>query len=317
MDRYQREDSSADRLAIGLGWFSIALGVAEVAAPRQMARLIGAPASDRTTNMLRAYGAREIANGVAILAQPSQARWLWSRVGGDAVDLASLGQVLGSDYADRADRGRTLFATASVLGVTALDVLCAMRLGARENMRGAYPGSPHAFVVRQSVTVNRPVEEVYAFWHNFENFPRFMAHVRSVSVSGRRSHWVAKAPAGMTVEWDAEIVDDRENELIAWRSLEESDVQHSGKVRFVRAPGARGTEVRVDLAYMPPGGALGRALAKLFGEEPEQQVREDLRRVKQILEAGEIPISDGPGLWRPAQPPARAEDARALAGVRE
>ena len=314
MDRYQREDASADRLAIGLGCFSIALGVAEVAAPRYMARLIGAPASDRTTNLLRAYGAREIANGVAILAQPNQARWLWSRVGGDAVDLAALGRVLGSDYADRE---RTLFATASVLGVTALDVLCAMRLGARENMGSAYPGSPHAVVVRQSVTVNRPVEEVYAFWHNLENFPRFMAHVRSVSVSGRRSHWVAKAPAGMSVEWDAEIVEDRENELIAWRSLEESDVQHSGKVRFARAPGARGTEVRVDLAYMPPGGALGRTIAKLFGEEPEQQVREDLRRVKQILEAGEIPISDGPGLWRPAQPPARAEDARALAGVRE
>jgi uncharacterized membrane protein len=314
MDRYQRQDSSAERLAIGLGWFSVALGVAEIAAPRQMARLIGAPASDRTTSMLRAYGAREIANGIAILAQPNQSRWLWSRVGGDAVDLASLGRVFGSDYADR---GRTLFATASVLGVTALDIMCAMQVGARESAGSAYPGSPHAFVVRHSVTVNRPIEEVYAFWHNFANFPRFMAHVQSVTVSGKRSHWVAKAPAGMTVEWDAEIVEDRETELIAWRSLEDSDVQHSGKVRFVRAPGARGTEVRVDLAYVPPGGALGRAIAKLFGEEPEQQVRDDLRRVKQILEAGEIPISEGPGLWRPAQPPARAEEAKALAGVRE
>jgi uncharacterized membrane protein len=314
MDRHQRQDSSAERLAMGLGWFSIALGVAEVAAPRQVARLIGAPATDRTTSMLRAYGTREIANGVAILAQPDQARWLWSRVGGDALDLASLGRILGSDYADR---GRTLFATASVLGVTALDVLCAMQLGARDSTRGAYPGTPHAFVVRQSVTVNRPVEEVYAFWRNFENFPRFMAHVQSIRVSGRRSHWAVKAPAGMTVEWEAELVEDRENDLIAWRSLEDADVQHSGKVRFMRAPGARGSEVRVDLAYMPPGGALGRAIARLFGEEPEQQVRDDLRRFKQILEAGEIPISDGPGLSRPAQPPARPEEARTLAGVRE
>ncbi len=314
MDRYQRQGSSAERLATGLGWFSIALGVAEIAAPRQVARLIGAPVSDRTTSMLRTYGAREIAAGVAILTQPNQARWLWSRVGGDALDLASLGRMLAFDDTDR---GRTLFATASALGVTALDILCAVQLGARESIGSAYPGSPHAFVVRQAITVNRPIEEVYAFWHNFENFPRFMAHVQSVSVSGTRSRWVAKAPAGTTVEWDAEIVDDRENELISWRSLEDSDVQHSGRVRFLRAPGARGTEVRVDLAYVPPGGALGRTIAKLFGEAPEQQVRDDLRRVKQILEAGEIPISEGPGLWRPAQPPERPEQARTFAGVRE
>ena len=93
--------------------------------------------------------------------------------------------------------------------------------------------------------------------------------------------------------------------------------QHSGSVRFAGAPGARGTEVRVELVYTPPGGELGRAIAKLFGEEPGQQVRDDLRRFKQLIETGEIPVSDGPGLWRPAQPPARPEEVKSLAGVHE
>jgi uncharacterized membrane protein len=142
-----------------------------------------------------------------------------------------------------------------------------------------------------------------------------MAHVESVTVAGTRSHWVVKAPAGMTVAWDAEIVEDVENERIAWRSLPGSDVQHSGSVRFMRAAGARGTEIRVELMYTPPAGTVGRAIAKLFGEEPEQQVRDDLRRFKQLAETGEIPVSDGPGLWRAAQPTGRPEETRRLAGV--
>jgi uncharacterized membrane protein len=132
----------------------------------------------------------------------------------------------------------------------------------------------------------------------------------------RLSHWCAVGPAGMRVEWDAEIVADTENELIAWRSLEGSDVQNSGSVRFSRAPGARGTEVRVQLQYTPPAGALGRSVAWLFGEEPDQQVHEDLHRFKQLMETGEIPLSEGPGLWRAAQPPADPEQVRSLAGVR-
>ena len=312
MNRYERQDSSAERLAIGLGWFSIGLGLAEVAAPNFVARLIGAPPNDQTRKVLRSYGTREISNGMAILTQPGEAKWLWSRVGGDALDLASLARMLGSE---NASRGRAIFAAASVLGVTVLDVMAARQLSAEtdRDLTSYRPG--RAVVVRHAVTVNRMIEEVYDFWHNFSNFPRFMAHVESVTVAGRRSHWVAKAPAGMKVEWDAEIVEDAENERIAWRSLPGSDVQHSGSVRFVRAPGARGTEVRVELMYTPPVGAVGRTIAKLFGEEPEQQVRDDLRRFKQIVETGEIPISDAPGLRRPAQPAAQREDATRLAGV--
>jgi uncharacterized membrane protein len=145
-----------------------------------------------------------------------------------------------------------------------------------------------------------------------ENLPRVMSHIESVQmIDERRSHWVAKAPVGSKVEWDAEIIDDRPNELIAWRSLEGSDVEHSGSVRFERAPGGRGTIVRVEMHYMPPAGPIGVLVAKVIGEAPEQQVQEDLRRFKQVMETGEIIRSDGSLMGtgvtqqRPAQPPAQ------------
>lgn len=169
--------------------------------------------------------------------------------------------------------------------------------------------------VKAAITVYRPAEEIYRYWHDFENLPRFMKHLEAVQVTAEgRSHWQATAPAGATVEWDAEIVDDRPNELISWRSLPGSTVDNAGTVRFSPAPGDRGTEIRVALSYDPPGGALGAIVAKLFGEEPGQQVHDDLRRFKQIMETGEITQSDasvkGGG---PAQPPAEAPDATAMA----
>jgi uncharacterized membrane protein len=152
----------------------------------------------------------------------------------------------------------------------------------------------HGVKVEQSVTINRPAGELYRFWHNFENLGRFMGHLDSVKDLGnRRSHWAAKAPLGGDVEWDAEITTERENELIGWRSLPGSEVDTAGSVHFVPAPGGRGTEVRVSLKYDPPAGKLGAAAARLFGESPESQVREDLRRLKQLMEAGEIPTTSG------------------------
>jgi uncharacterized membrane protein len=162
--------------------------------------------------------------------------------------------------------------------------------------------------VKKAITVNRSPDEVYRFWHDFQNLPRFMDHLESVKVTGdRRSHWKAKAPAGKTVEWDAEIVEDRPNELIAWRSVDGADVRNSGSVRFVPAPGGRGTEIRVELEYAPPGGVIGATIAKLFGEEPAQQVGSDLRRLKQVLETGEVVKSEATvhGRSHPAQPPER------------
>ena len=142
--------------------------------------------------------------------------------------------------------------------------------------------------VERTITVNRPREEVYHFWRQLENLPRFMDHLESVTVLDEdRSHWVAKAPAGTKVEWDASIQDEIENELIAWRSLPGSDIDNTGSVHFI--PAGDGTEVRVVLRYDPPAGKVGAAVAKLLGEEPELQIEEDLRRFKQVVEAVEAP----------------------------
>jgi uncharacterized membrane protein len=140
--------------------------------------------------------------------------------------------------------------------------------------------------VERSITVSRPREEVYRFWRQLENLPRFMDHLESVTViDENRSHWVAKAPAGTKVEWDATIHNEIENELIAWRSLPGADVDNAGSVHFETT--GNGTEVRVVLSYDPPAGKVGATVAKLLGEEPSQQVEEDLRRFKQVMEATE------------------------------
>jgi uncharacterized membrane protein len=132
-----------------------------------------------------------------------------------------------------------------------------------------------------------------SFWRDLDHLPTFMIHLEAVTSSGeRRSHWVAKAPGGR-VEWDAEIAEDRPGEIIAWQSVKGSDVPNGGSVRFTDAPADRGTEVRVDLHYDPPAGSAGAMVVKLFGEEPEQQLCDDLRRFKQVMETGEVVRSDG------------------------
>ncbi|MEH1823615.1 MAG: SRPBCC family protein [Nostoc sp.] len=148
--------------------------------------------------------------------------------------------------------------------------------------------------VEKTVTINISPEELYRFWHNLENLPTFMKHLKSVKVyNEKRSHWIANAPLGNSVEWDAEILEDRENEFISWASVEGADIDNSGFVRFQKAPGDRGTEVKVVLEYNPPGGILGSTVAKLFGEEPEQQIGDELRRFKMLMETGEIATTEG------------------------
>jgi uncharacterized membrane protein len=144
--------------------------------------------------------------------------------------------------------------------------------------------------VEKSVVVNRPPQELYRFWRNFENLPRFMDHLESVTVlDENRSHWVAKAPAGTTVEWDATINNEIDNQLIAWRSLAGADVNNAGSVHFTPLHNGEWTEVRVVLSYDPPAGKLGALVAKMFGEDPSKQVEDDLRRFKQVMEASEVP----------------------------
>lgn len=150
--------------------------------------------------------------------------------------------------------------------------------------------------VEKSIIVNRPVHDVYEFWRNFENLPRFMDHLESVTViDENRSHWIAKAPAGTRVEWDAVIHNEVEGELIAWRSLPGADINNAGSVHFSPVMGETGqTEVRVVLSYEPPAGKVGVAVAKLLGEEPSKQVADDLRRFKQVMEAAEITVNSKP-----------------------
>jgi len=149
-------------------------------------------------------------------------------------------------------------------------------------------------VARASVVVNASPEEAYRFWRNFENLPRFMHHLESVRESGqRRTHWVANGPMGSRIEWDAEIIIERPNEAIGWRSVEDSEFENDGIIEFRNATGNRGTLVDVRMRWTPPAGALGRAVAQLFGKDPSFLMQQDLRRFKALLETGEIPTTEG------------------------
>jgi uncharacterized membrane protein len=158
---------------------------------------------------------------------------------------------------------------------------------AQKHNPAAAVGAGVGFKVVRGITINRPVEDLYRYWRNLESLPRVMSHLESVTANGNRSHWVAKGPAGMSVEWEAEIINEEPDRLIAWRSLEGSQVSTAGSVQFSPLGFDRGTEVRVSLKYDPPAGKLGSWLAWLFGEDPDQQIREDLRRFKQQMESGE------------------------------
>jgi uncharacterized membrane protein len=236
---------------------------------------------------------REIASGVGILSRRKPVGWLWSRVFGDVVDLAVLSKAAASPHANRL---RVAAAAAAVGGVTVLDFK-----SSRELTRVADLIEHDTILVKKSIMIRRPAGEIYSFWRDFKNLPQVMQHLESVDVTGNKhSRWVAKGPAGKRVQWEAETTEDRPNELIAWRSIEGSTVENSGSVRFDAAPADRGTLVRVQLTYRPPAGGVGATIAKLFGEEPELQLEEDLRRLKQVMETGEIITTEG-------QPAGRAQ----------
>lgn len=229
-DRHpQGTPDHAPRLALGLGWFSLGFGVAQVATPRAFARMIGVRSNRRNRTVMRVIGACEIAAGLGLLTRSRPADRLWAR----------------------------------------------------------------APQVTKAITVNRPPEELYQFWRDLENLPRFMNHLDSVKRGDEgRFHWIAKTPIGTTLEWDAEILEDRPNEFLAWRSLDGAKVASSGSVRFERAPGGRGTEVHVEIGYQPTGGVLGAAVAGLFGKGVAEYLAADLRRFKQLMETGEVVTSD-------------------------
>jgi uncharacterized membrane protein len=150
-------------------------------------------------------------------------------------------------------------------------------------------------LVGRTVSINRPRQELYEFWRDFRNLPRFMENIQSVSVSeGGSSHWVVTGPAGRKVEWDAVLTEERPGSILAWQSQEGADVRNSGRVEFTDSSNGRGTIVTATIVYNPPGGGLGKVIAKLFEKEPQIRVRRDLRRFKQLMEAGEIATSTPP-----------------------
>jgi uncharacterized membrane protein len=304
MERRDNGRDGSERLAMGLGWFSIGLGVAELVAPRALARGIGLRGSATSRNLARFCGLRELAAGVGILSERRPAAWVWSRVIGDVMDLA----LLGAGFAGRrTNRTRLAAATAAVAGVTIVDALCAQRLTAlsRVSMQITAEGTLR---VRRRITVNRPADALYRFWRDFSNAPRFMERVDAVQTTGeRRTHWRARGPAGVNVEWDAEVKEERPNELIAWRSLDTVPFQHSGVVRFEPAPAGRGTVVTVEMEYAPPGGSVTATAAQLLGYAPEQQIQEDLRRFKQRMETGLVVV---------AQPTPESRRSLAAGGTR-
>jgi uncharacterized membrane protein len=282
------------KIAHGLGWFSIGLGAALLIAPRRVSHAVGL---NGRGGMLPLIGLREIVTGLGILSEERPAKWLWGRVAGDVMDLA----LLASAPKHNGERTRSALAMAAVGGIALLDAAASVqhstgdrRPTSRSLFTGAGLKAPAKRPVIETITINKPLHEVYAFWRELGNLPRFMNHLLEVTESGEgRSRWTAKGPAGSQVTWEAEIIKERPDELIAWRSLPGATVENSGVVRFQAATGGRGTVVRVELHYHPPGGAAGATIAKLFGEAPEKQIPMDLLRVKQLLETGEIPRTDG------------------------
>jgi uncharacterized membrane protein len=275
-----------------LGLVSAGLGTAQAIAPAEVNRLIGVRPTPATNAVMRTVGLQELAMAGGLLTGPGNgrpgpgaARLLWARALADMTHVTMLARAPRTG----GEGSRRVTAAAGVAaGAAVLDLVGAARSG-----RGPRPARGR-LGARSTITVNRPPAEVYRYWRDLPNLPTFMHHLRSVrNIDGNRSHWVARAPAGRHVEWDAEIVDELPDRLIAWRSVEGSGIRNEGSVRFAPAPKGAGTEVTVELAYGLPGGRAGAVVARLFGEEPRQQIKDDLRRFKQVVETGEVVRSDG------------------------
>ena len=274
-----------DRLVRALGLASAGLGVPMLLRPLAVARFAGVEDEASGVTAVKATGYRELAHAVLLLLGPPGT--VWTRVAGDAVDLTLLGRAVAARTGER--RARTTRAAVAAGGIAALDLYAAVRTVRTQHGRGR----PGPLQLQATVTVNKSPDEVYAFWRDFTNLPTFMLHLKSVAPTGdRRTRWEANAPLRRSVTWEAELTSEEPGRRIAWKSLPGSTIDNAGTVHFSEAPGDRGTEVKVVLHYGIPGGRLGQAVAKLLGEEPEQQVRDDLRRFKQVMETGDLVRSE-------------------------
>ena len=256
-----------------LAWASLGLGLAQLAAPRRVGRLVGIRP---TSTAMRAVGARELASGAGLLRGHAPTRWLNARIVGDGFDFAALA------LAKSANRRRHRLALAAVAGVAALDVFARRTL------------APPRLRLHHALVIGRPAEALYAFWRDPRNLADVLKNIDEVTaIDARRWHWVARGPLGTQIAWDADIVDDQPQQMIAWRAVPESPIKTEGAIWFEPLPKDRGTRVVLDMHFQAPGAVLTDMLGKLTGDAPSQQVYEALRRFKQIMETGEVATTLG------------------------
>lgn len=278
------------RAATSRGWVSIGKGIAQLAAPRSVARVFGIRDTRATRIAIRVLGAHELVAGVGLASGRRKDLWMHARVTADFLDVALLSLSYLSPSARRGSRVPTSLLT--IAGVTALDIIGTRAI--EQSDEETRPRAPTAdFVtVSASISIDRPAAEIYAFWRDFQNLSRFMSNVESVRIlDDVHSRWVVSA-LGKSIHWDASITEDRSGELIAWRTQQGADIAHEGRVRFTAAPGGRGTDVSVKLRIRPPAWPLGRQLANLATAVPRNEIKSDLRRLKQVIELGAVVRSD-------------------------
>ena len=268
-------------LARALGWFSVGLGLTEIFAPRALAEFIGMKPND---TLLRVYGLRELAGGLGILTHEDPTFWVQARVAGDVMDLTTMGAAFPSAGAGH---NRLAAATAAVVGVTTLDVLCAAQLGGQNNT----PPASGATVVQKSVTVGRSPEELMAFWRDPARIGQALGEWANVTPDGPNgAHWQVNAPLGQTVEWHASV-EEQSGNLLQWRGADGAQTPVEMALRFCPAEGNRGTEVTLWLR-LNPSGPLGRLATHLPGLVPATLALKALRNFKSLVETGEVPTLD-------------------------
>jgi uncharacterized membrane protein len=291
-DLQQKVEQGVDRAKTGIGDFFANLesdqpnvGMAE----RHVSLIAGTyMVTSGLKKMLRGQGLMRTLLGAGLLYRGlSGSCPLYKKLGIDSIDskaVRNAGNAIGSAVTS---------ATGAISSAAeSLHITGGRRKGNEPSADpSAYNG--RSIHVEQSVTISRPASECYAFWRDLETLPQIMSHLKEVKVlDDKRSHWVAKAPLGFDVQWDAEIINDEQDKLIAWRSIGSATVDNSGSVRFVETSNGM-TEVKVTLDYIPPAGKVGSVIAKLFGEEPNQTVKSDLQKFKQLMETGEVASNAG------------------------
>jgi uncharacterized membrane protein len=284
----------SDKLSRAIGWSSVGIGAVQLAAPVALAQVVGLAPDRRGSLAARLMGLTNLAIGAGLLARPRGGSRMWARVAGDAVGAGLLALAASGRRSSDARMAAALAASGTAL---VLDTLAARRIA--RSHRVSVP-------LVYAVTINKPPAEVYGFFRRFENLPRFMDYLDSVEQQGeRRSHWKARLPLGRTLEWEAEITEDRPGELIAWETVGRSLFAHRGRVTFAAAPGEEATEVRVWMEVGLPGIAPSPTLANLL---TRPQIKGDLRRLKQVMECGEVLVSDASAVRgkHPAQPSVKA-----------